>query len=169
MSAFAISQILIAVAFISDMLSFQFKERKHVIICFVISATLIAVHFLLLGKLTAGFVVFVSVIRFVASYFTTSNKIMLLCMGLAVAAFVGTYSGFISIVALLASLIQTWGSFRAVDKQLRQGMMLGTVVWIVHNILAMTPAAVALEAFFLGSNIVGYYRFYIKKSAIAAT
>jgi hypothetical protein len=42
-------------------------------------------------------------------------------------------------------------------------MMVSSLVWIVHNILAFTPAAVVLETFFLGSNVFAYYRFYIRR------
>ncbi len=48
----------------------------------------------------------------------------------------------------------------ASDKRFRELMMLGIAIWIVHNILAGSPGAVVLETFFLGSNLVGYYRFY---------
>jgi hypothetical protein len=32
----------------------------------------------------------------------------------------------------------------------------------VHNILAGSPGAVLMEAIFISSNIVGYFRFYIR-------
>jgi len=41
-------------------------------------------------------------------------------------------------------------------------MMIGTLVWIGHNALAGSPAAAVLETFFLGSNLVGYYRYYLR-------
>lgn len=38
-------------------------------------------------------------------------------------------------------------------------MMVGSVVWLVHNAVVWTPAAVLVEASFLLGNIAGYYRF----------
>jgi hypothetical protein len=41
-------------------------------------------------------------------------------------------------------------------------MLAGTCLWIIHNLLAGSPGAVILEIFFASSNIIGYYRFYIR-------
>ena len=41
-------------------------------------------------------------------------------------------------------------------------MLIGTSLWIVHNFLAGSPGAVLMEAIFISSNLVGYFRFYIR-------
>ncbi len=62
----------------------------------------------------------------------------------------------------LGSLLSTMAAFLAADRAFRLWMMASSVIWIVHNIIAATPAAVILETFFLGSNVVAYYRFYVR-------
>ena len=42
-------------------------------------------------------------------------------------------------------------------------MLIGTGLWLIHNILAGTPMAVLMEILFITSNLVGYYRFYMKR------
>ena len=41
--------------------------------------------------------------------------------------------------------------------------MVGVSLWIIHNVLARTPVAVAMEISFLASNVIGYRRFYVTR------
>lgn len=56
--------------------------------------------------------------------------------------------------------MQTYASFQGKDFTLRLLMIVGTVCWIVHNLLAFSPLAVVMETVFLISNLVGLWRFY---------
>lgn len=160
---FLISQILVGIAFFFDLLSFQFKNRTKILICFCVSSTLLACHFALLSHWTACVVGIVSVIRFVVSYFTASKRVMLLIMALSILVSWVTYSGVLTVLACVGTLIYTYAVFNSDDKSLRIFMMLGTAYWIVHNIIAQSPSAVALDSFFLISNMVGYYRYYFRQ------
>lgn len=159
---FWISQVLVGVAFIFDTVSFQLKERRRILVCLIISSILIGAHFFVLGKTTAGVLVFISTARFLTSYFTTNRRFMFLFMALVPVVLVFTYQSPVSLLASLASLFITWGSFHPTDKRLRQSMMVGTTLWLTHNILVKSPVAAMVELFFLISNLVGYYRFYIR-------
>ena len=48
-------------------------------------------------------------------------------------------------------------------------MFIGTSFWLVHNYFANSPAAVFMEVLFLGSNLIGYYRHYIKPKKVTLT
>ena len=60
---------------------------------------------------------------------------------------------------------QRRAAFASTDKTFRRLMMIASVVWLGHNLLAGSPAALILEAVFLGSNLVAYYRFYLRQPA----
>ena len=84
---------------------------------------------------------------------------------------VGTFSGLLSVLSFSATLFQTTAAFCQSDQRLRQLMIVGTSLWLVHNYLAGSPTAVLMEVLFIGSNLVGYYRYYgvslqVKKVAI---
>jgi len=162
MSSFALSQILVGFALCSDILSFQFKNRKHVIICLLISCTLISSHFMILGHWTAACLGIVAAIRFTTSLFSTSRKLMYLFVGATWIVSFFTYEGFLSILGCTGGTFGTIAAFCKEDKQLRQMMFAGTCLWIIHNLFAGSPAAVILEIFFASSNVIGYYRFYIR-------
>ena len=164
MSLFALSQILAFIAIGFDLLSFQFKERRQIIACLIVSCLLIAVHFALLGHWTAMGLGGLAAIRFIVSYHTTSKKMMAVFIAASLLIAITTFHGLLSVLSCLGSVFGTVGSFCKEDKQLRQALLVGTSLWLVHNWLAGTPTAVLMEALFIGSNLLGYYRYYYRRA-----
>lgn len=162
-SAFVLSQILIGIAFIFDLASFQFKNRKYTLVCFGIAAALISAHFFLLGAVTASAVVAVSIFRFATAYFTTDKRFMYFFLLVVLALGIYTYDGFEDFFITAALICATIGSFMSDERQLRHFFMIGAMLTITHNVLIFTPAGILLETFFLGSNLVSYWRFYLRK------
>ncbi len=162
MSHFFISQILIGIAIFFDILSFQFKERKKIVACLLVSCTLISIHFMLLDHWTAACLGLLAAIRFTTSLFSTSKRVMGFFVFATIAIAALSYEGLLSILACAGGCFGTAASFCKEDKQLRQLMLVGTSLWIIHNYLAGSPAAVLMEAIFIGSNLVGYFRYYIR-------
>lgn len=162
MDFFVLSQIVIGIAICFDLLSFQFKDRAKVLICLLISCILIGTHFILLEQWTATGLAFLAIFRYLVCLKTTSKAFMWVFIGLSVIIAIVTFGGVLSIISCLGSIFGAIGAFCKKDKQLRQFMFIGTSLWLLNNILIGSPAAVLMETLFLGSNIVGYYRFYIK-------
>ncbi|WP_300670341.1 YgjV family protein [Desulfoluna sp.] len=160
MSPFLLSQILIACAICSDLLSFQFKERKKIVACLSCSCTLISAHFVLLGQTTAAILLAIATLRFFTSIFTTSKKTMGLFAFVTLMSTALTYGGLLSLLSCAGSLLQTTAAFCQEDKRLRELILVGTGFWICHNLLAHSPMAVIMEMLFMTSNIVGYCRYY---------
>jgi hypothetical protein len=167
MSDFILSQILIGIAICTDTISFQFKERKKIVACLLVSCTLISAHFMLLGHWTAACLGIIAAIRFTTSIFSTSKKLMGVFIFATIMASIFTYEGLLSILGCAGGIFGTVASFCKEDKLLRQLMLVGTSLWIVHNFLAGSPGAVLMEAIFISSNIVGYFRFYIRPKSQA--
>lgn len=162
MSAFVLSQILISIAICSDILSFQFKKRPHIIGCLLVSCILISSHFLLLGHLTAACLGVIAALRFTVSLFSTSKVWLTFFIIVTVITSAYTYNGFLSILGCSGALFGTIASFCKDDRLLRKLMSICTSLWIVHNYLAGSPGAVVMELLFLSSNVVGYFRYYIR-------
>jgi len=166
MSNFLLSQILIGFAICFDLMSFQFKERKKIVLCFFCASVLIGVHFALLEQYTAAGVVLITAIRFLTSIFTTSKKMLSVFLVSYTVVTVVTYAGLLSLLTYGASMISSVASFCKDDKFLRQLMLISTIIWVVHNYLANSPAAVVMEILFICSNSIGYYRHYIKPQKV---
>ena len=165
MSYFVISQILVGCALITDVASFQFKQRKYVLGCLVGSCCLIAIHFLLLNRYTAATIVTVTGVRFLTSIFTQRRSVMWAFYLANLGCFVVTYESWISCLPFVAAQLSTWAGFQSSDKTLRIVFASSTCLWITHNIIVWTPVGVLLEILFLASNIIGLYRHYYKSSA----
>lgn len=163
MSFYLLSQVLVGIAIMFDILSFQFKERKRIVQCLFVSGVLISSHFFLLAHYTAGFLMLVATLRYLTSVFTTSSKAMWVFISMAVLVTVFTYEGALSLLSLTGTMFHTAGAFSKNDKRLRLLMIVGTLFWIPHNYLASSPVAVIMELLFLSSNFVGFYRHYLRK------
>jgi hypothetical protein len=161
MSLFALSQILVGIAIFFDILSFQFKERGRIVGCLLVSCTLISIHFMLLDHWTAACLGLLAATRFAASLLSTSKKVMAVFIAATVLLTALSYSGLLSLLSSSGSIFGTMASFCKDDKRLRQLMLIGTILWTVHNILAGSPMAVLMELIFISSNLIGYFRFYI--------
>lgn len=162
MSAFALSQILVGLAICSDILSFQFKERRHIVLTLMLSCSLISSHFMLLEHWTAATIGIVAAIRFGVSIFSTSRIFMFIFVGATLLTSVLTYQGYLSILSCAGGTMGTIASFCKEDRTLRKIMFLGTCLWLTHNFLAGSPGAVIMEVIFISSNLIGYYRYYIR-------
>ncbi|MDE8603614.1 YgjV family protein [Marinomonas sp. RSW2] len=162
MSAFLISQILIAIAILFDLISFQFKERKKIVGCLCIAGTLISVHFILLQQYTSSGLMALAVIRYFLSMFTTSKSVMSIFIIFSLFFTAFTYTGLASLISCIGAVMQTIAAFCQHDKKLRKLMIIGTSFWLLNNYLVGSPAAVAMEILFIASNLIGYYRFHIK-------
>jgi hypothetical protein len=161
--AFFASQILAWIAMIADICSFQFKERKKIIIFFTIAASCIALHYFFLERYVAAGIVSLWVIRFFVAYYSTWEYWKYIFIGLFVITTIVFFKDYYDILILTSMSLSTIASFRKDDHSLRLLMMWGTMTTIVYNLFIFTPVWVLLESIFLLSNIVGYYRHYIVK------
>jgi hypothetical protein len=162
MSPFWLSQLLVGIAIGTDLLSFQFKDRRHIVACLFISCLLISAHFMLLDHWTAAGLGLLAASRFLSSLFSTSKLLMAFFLVATVVVAAVTYSGLLTLLGAAGGIFGTIASFCRQDKLLRQLMLVGTILWLIHNIIAGSPLAVLMEALFISSNLVGYFRFYIR-------
>ena len=165
MSSFLLSQILVSIAICTDILSFQFKDRKKIVGCLLVSTLLISAHFMLLEHWTAAGLGLVAAVRFATSLFTSSKKMMGLFICSAVIITACSFEGLLSILSCGGAIFGTAAAFCREDKRLRQLMLVATSFWVVHNYIAGSPGAVLMELLFISSNLVGYYRYYIRAKA----
>ena len=84
---------------------------------------------------------------------------MYLFFGLILVSFFFSYKGPIELLGLFATLSATYGSFQKTLPRVRVVFMISAGCWLLHNLLARTPVAALMEAMFLTSNAVGYWRF----------
>ncbi len=162
---FVLSQIAMFFAMGLDFLSLQFKKRKQIYLTLVFSASLISAHYFLLGKTTAGVIVFISVLRFATCMFTTNKKYLIVFLALNTLAVLATYTEVYDLFIYVALFIFIIGNFQHNDKLMRKQMMIGTSLAVLYNAIIFSPMGIIAEGSFLIGNFVGYYRHYIKKAS----
>ncbi|HFT7392488.1 YgjV family protein [Aeromonas hydrophila] len=164
MSLFLWSQLVVSLALLLDLLSFQLRDRRRILACLALSCALNGAHFALLGQASAALLLWLASLRFVVSMLATRRLLMWLFMGLSCLAVLVTYQGPLALLGLLASLLQTRAAFCPDDRLLRRWMLLGTLCWLANNLLVGSPVAALMEGLFLISNLVGYYRHYGRRA-----
>lgn len=162
MSLFVASQILVGIAICTDLLSFQLKKRVHIVSCLLVSCILISLHFMCLELWTAACMGLLAAARFITCVFTTDRVVRTLFVLATLIVSLVTYEGLLSVLCTVGGVFGIYASFCEDDKPLRQLMAIGTSIWLIHNIIAGSPGAVVMEILFLGSNVVGYFRYYIR-------
>ena len=163
MSAFLISQILAALAFVFGVVSFQFKTRQAVLRCIFFCAVFNACHFLVLERHGVATLIFITSLRVLVAAFWPSRRWMLVFIVLAFVSFAFTYEDAVSLLGLAATLLGTVGIFKENDREIRLYMMSVSAFWIIHNFLVGSPVAVLMEASFLLSNFLAWKRYYATK------
>lgn len=161
--SFFFSQVLAGIAIIADICSFQFKERKKMILLFVVATVCIWFHYFFLERYVAAIVTGIASLRFFISYFSTESYWIYVFSVIFIGATYAFYVDIYDFIILLWMLFATFWAFQKNDRYLRQFMMLGTSLFIVYDILIFSPVWMLLESIFLWSNLVGYYRYYLKK------
>ncbi len=160
MSAFLLSQVLIAFAIVFDLISFQFKHKRYIVSCLALSCVLSGIHFILLDQWTAAVLMLLASVRYFVTIFCHAKSLMLLFLGLNCGLTYFTYAGWISLVSFAGSTIQTIATFNHSDQRLRLMMLVGISLWLINDLLIGSPMAALMEFTFLCSNLVGYYRYY---------
>lgn len=139
---------------ISDICSFQFKERKKILIFFIISSFCIALQYVFLERYVPACISFLAVVRFFVSYHSTNKKWILLFIPASVCITFLFFKDYLDFLILLASILATLSVFQKNDKYLRLIMMGATLCFIIYNLIIFTPIGLLLESIFLGSNLV---------------
>lgn len=160
MSNFVLSQILAGVAFVFGLASFQFKARRDVLLCLFISTAFNGVHFFLLDRPGPGALMLVTGIRYLVALRTTDRKVMIFFLVVSCGTFLITFKSPLSLLALCGTLVGTYGSFQPAGRTVRLYFMGGNMAWLSHNILVWTPVGIVMEALFLSSSLVGFWRYY---------
>lgn len=158
LSPFYTSQLLAALAFALGLGAFQLKQRQPMLICWFLSATLNASHFMVLEQFVAGLFVAVTAVRFLVAAYFPKTILMWFFLLLSLLLLGLTYQQPVQLLPFLAAMVGTIGSFQRQVIWVRSCMAIGACAWICHNILVGSPMAALMEMAFLASNLLGFLR-----------
>jgi len=163
MSDFLLSQILVTITLIIELFAMQLKNKNSLLGFLSVSCLFNGLHYLLLEQPTAGFIFLFSSLRFLISIKWKLRWVSIASLCISFIITIYTYVGFLSIIGFIATIFTTTGSFSRSDKVLRLMMIIGGSLWLIHNLILWTPVGILVEAAFVGSSFIGYYRYYVIK------
>lgn len=143
---FSLAQMLGYLAFVLGVGSFLQKNDRHFKLWMTAECVVYAVHFALLGNPTAVASTLVSAGRSALSLHTRSLKLALAIVALNIGL------GFVFVqkvsdaLPLIASCIATLAIFRLHGIRMRLVLLVGTLLWLVNNLIAGSIGGSALEA-----------------------
>ena len=173
-----IAQTVGIVAMAFNILSYQQKGSKGVIVMQLFGGALFSVHFFMIGATVGGIlnligtlraVVFSNREKFKADHIFWLYLFITLYLGSYVLAFTVFGRPFTPVMALvellpvIAMTATTFGFRSAGAKTIRRFSLISSPSWLVYNIVFVSVGAIICEVFSLFSIIIGMLRYDIKK------
>lgn len=145
-------------------LSFQCKENKKLFRVQLFSYLFYTSHLLLLGATTGGVSYMINCMRSFCLQskwnFAKSNTMCVILCGLQIVAMKLTWSGWISLLPVIANIASTIGGFTKNPQKVRiTGMFINSPLWIIYNIIVGSWAGILDEIVSELSMVVSIIRF----------
>lgn len=156
-------QIISIIAMVTIVLSFQMKSNRKLIIVQTIANIGFAISYIMLGAFNGAFSNFVSVFRGISFNFFLKRKSVLLLVIFEL-AYVGvcvySYIGVLSVIILIASLVDTYSLWSNNGKRIRI-MRAGVVspLWLFYNIATFSIGGICCEVFNIISSIISFIKY----------
>ena len=174
-----IAQAIGIVAMLFNILSYQQKTSKGVIIMQLFGGALFSINFFMLGATVGGILNAIAVLR--AIVFANKEKLradniawLIVFVGLFVTSYVLTFTLFGKVFTLSSAVLEllpviamtaTTISFRInTASVIRKYGLISSPSWLIYNICNFALGAIICEAVSLVSIFIGMIRFDIKKS-----
>lgn len=173
-----VAQIFGIVGMIFNLIVFQQKTQKGVLICQFFAATTFAINYLMLGAFVGGILNLIGAIRACVFYFKDKTKAnSLIWLIIFIIAFAASYpltflvfgtdptpkNFIIEVLPVVAMVIITVSLRLGSAKAVRFLGLFSSPMWLVYNIFSGSIGAICSEILNLISMIVGIIRLDIKK------
>lgn len=161
MDKYLLSQIAVIIATIFIAFTYFFKNRKKILILFILYSIFYGIHYLLLDALTGFLMNIVSIIRnivfFRCEIKNKENSKLFLAFLFSIIIVFGTYSykDIFSIISMTASLTSTYSIWQKNPKIYRVLAILVSICFIVYAIHIKSLLAIITEIILLFAEFIG--------------
>ena len=161
---YLIAQSFALAAMIVSVVSQQFKDRRWLLIFFIIGNLLNSVHFLLLAAITGFVLAIIGAVRFAVSIFSTNKLWLGFFLLINTVALPFIFEGILlSGTAYIAATAIIVSTFLKSDHWMRVCIIVGALGWLVYGVMIGSIIAMVSNGIFLVSSILGWYRYVYKK------
>lgn len=167
-------RVLGITALILGVIPFQFKKHKQIVLCKMVSETLFAIQYFLLGAFTGAWMDLISGLRNFLFYKFVEKKRSTLPVILIFSLFilmigVLTWAGPISLLPLIAKLLTTVSYGMKKERLLRFITLPSCLFWIAYNSLVGGWEAMIADMLSLGSILIAIYKFDLRRPKLSET
>lgn len=162
------SQILAFLSLILMIFAYQQKNKPRILKFTLTSDALYAIHYIILGAWSGVATKLISVIRdFYIIYKGKEIKkiaplMIFICAYVVVS--ITTFSSFLSILPLCASVVYSIGIYNGNEQRMRITTIICCMLWLIYNISVFSVAGMMSDISIAISNVIAYCRY--RKSRI---
>ncbi len=166
---YIISQILGAIGAISNIVSMQIKDKKHILFVFIIAGLAFSASYVLLGAYSGALICFIATVQTVINYILEvkqkkfPNWLGFIYIIIAIiCGFVG-FKSIIDILPVIAGVTYVLSILQEKEKHIRIISLTNAIMWLIYDLIVGAYATVISDVFFSASAIIGIIRFDILK------
>ena len=150
-------------------ITFIFKEKKQILLCFLAYDILLITQYALIGRLTELIVCIIAAIKVITYFIFAIKKIspklfvVLIFEALILLTGILTWQNWSSLVYMIAAMITTYASWQNSETILRVGYIIACSLYIINYLVIGTYMLILSEAVYIGSAVVGIILYDILK------
>ena len=169
---FYIAQFFGILVIIANVLAMQMKNKKQIILMFILANLFSAINFLLLesysGTLICGFAIIQTLINKIFENKEVKVPKVIIGIYILISIALGriTYTNYIDILPIICSILYTLTILQEKESNIRKISLLNILLWIVYDITIKAYTASVSDALMTISTLIGIYRFDFRKEKI---
>lgn len=158
------------VAFFIGIVTYQFNKKKTILILLTVYNLLFGIQYFLLGSRNSMLMCIIGSGRnIILCYdYRYSKKVRYFILTFFIALILEltrrNWNGILSLLSCLGAVLSTLAVWQQRERDIRIISLLSAIVWLSHDILIRSYAAIIDGSIIIAAIIIGIYRFDIKKS-----
>ena len=162
---FIVAQFFGILVIIANVLSMQMKNKKQIILMFVLGNLFSAINFILLQSYSGAVICFFAIIQtFINKFFENKQQqvpkiIIGIYIVISIILGVITFNNIIDILPMICSVLYTLTIIQEKEKNIRRISLVNIILWIIYDIVCQAYTATISDLLMTISTIIGMYRF----------
>ncbi len=162
---FIVAQFFGILVIIANVLSMQMKNKKQIILMFILANLFSAINFILLQSYSGAVICFFAIIQtFINKIFENKQQqvpkiIIGIYIVISIILGVITFNNIIDILPIICSILYTLTIIQEKEKNIRRTSLVNIILWIIYDIVCQAYTATISDLLMTISTIIGMYRF----------
>ena len=162
---FIVAQFFGILVIIANVLSMQMKNKKQIILMFILANLFSAINFILLQSYSGAVICFFAIIQtFINKIFENKQQqvpkiIIGIYIVISIILGVITFNNIIDILPMICSVLYTLTIIQEKEKNIRRISLVNIILWIIYDIVCQAYTATISDLLMTISTIIGMYRF----------